>query len=78
MNAVYLKNNVVIMALIIENNSISLLLDIFTIIKMKIKVSKYGNTIKKWSNYLVYLLKVSVWKKKMARSRLIEMDGFLP
>ena len=60
------KNNDVIMALIIENNSILLLLDIFTIIKMKIKVSKYGNTIKKWSNYLVYLLKVSVWKKKMA------------
>ena len=54
------------MALIIEKTSILLLLDIFTIIKMKIKASKYGNTIKKWSNYLVYLLKVSVWKKKMA------------
>ena len=30
------------------------------------ELAKYDNTVKKWSNFLVDLLKVSVWKKKMA------------
>ena len=36
------------------------------------ELAKYDNTVKKWSNFLVDLLKVSVWKKKWPEADLLK------